>query len=206
MGLSQESIFPSVRYRKWKNYSCKGNNQKNQRPLVSTRKPSATHPDKYSQKQEPEKSLSVGGKKIRKLLFEWVGFSHSLFLFVNMEAPDTAACFVDDLLDFASDIGEEDDEDAKPRKALPPLNSHGHGPLSFGLLHPNDPGLPYPVSSSSGPIFFRLSKHDEFAADSGGFLESPGVVFDDSVRVKVRSHSTRGCLTFIPVSRPSQRL
>ncbi|KAG6668908.1 hypothetical protein I3843_01G197700 [Carya illinoinensis] len=59
-----------------------------------------------------------------------------------MEAPDTTTCFVDDLLDFASDIGEEDDDEDKPRKAPPPLNPRGHGPLSFNLLGSDDPGLP----------------------------------------------------------------
>ncbi|WCJ24189.1 GATA transcription factor 1 [Euphorbia peplus] len=46
-----------------------------------------------------------------------------------MESLDTAACFIDDLLDFDSDIGEEDEEDdlaGKPRKSgLPTLNPNG---------------------------------------------------------------------------------
>ncbi|XP_062166325.1 GATA transcription factor 1 [Alnus glutinosa] len=39
-----------------------------------------------------------------------------------MEAPGTTACFVDDLLNFASDIGEEDDEEENPRRPLASLD------------------------------------------------------------------------------------
>ncbi|XP_065862887.1 GATA transcription factor 1 [Euphorbia lathyris] len=54
--------------------------------------------------------------------------------------PAAAACFMDDLLDFASDIGEEDDEDdlnTKPRKAvLPSLTSNGLCSAPFDSTHP----------------------------------------------------------------------
>jgi hypothetical protein len=61
-----------------------------------------------SLRKEEEKSSLLG------LVFSLIS--------VEMEAPDTAACFVDDLLDFASDIGEEDDEEEKPRRPLASLD------------------------------------------------------------------------------------
>lgn len=52
---------------------------------------------------------------------------------------DKAARFVEDLLDFGSDIGEGDEEDDKKRKVL-----CRHDPTSsssFGVLCPEDPTL-----------------------------------------------------------------
>ncbi|KAK7393219.1 hypothetical protein VNO78_21758 [Psophocarpus tetragonolobus] len=46
---------------------------------------------------------------------------------------------VDDLLDFSSDIGEEDDDDDKPRKVCPSLNSKCGDPSLFNPLVPDDP-------------------------------------------------------------------
>lgn len=60
---------------------------------------------------------------------------------------------MDDLLDFASDIGEEDDDEDhnKPRKALPPLNPPPNGlavaPPPFDVFDPSDDSTrPLPVS------------------------------------------------------------
>lgn len=53
-----------------------------------------------------------------------------------MESLDKAASFVevDDLLDFASDIGEGDDEEDKNKKPLLSVNPSGHKPVSFIFL------------------------------------------------------------------------
>lgn len=67
-----------------------------------------------------------------------------------MEAPYTTACSVDDLLDFASDIGEEDDEEEKPRRPLGSLEPNGPEPASFDVLCPDDPSLSFPVSCFIG--------------------------------------------------------
>ena len=53
---------------------------------------------------------------------------------------------VDDLLDFSSDIGEEDDYDDKPRKACPSLNSKCAGPSLFNPLVQVDPNHSFSVS------------------------------------------------------------
>lgn len=81
-------------------------------------------------------------------------------LSLEMEAPDTAACFVDDLLDFASDIGEEDDDEGKHRKALPPLNRNGLEPVSFNVLDAEDAGHPFAVSCLSGHLCLCTLKGD----------------------------------------------
>ncbi|XP_059447996.1 GATA transcription factor 1 [Corylus avellana] len=60
-----------------------------------------------------------------------------------MEAPDTA-CLVDDFLDFASDIGEEDDEEEKPRRLLASLDPNGPEPAPFDVLRPDDSSRLFP--------------------------------------------------------------
>ena len=74
-----------------------------------------------------------------------------------MESLDTAAGFmVDDLLDFGSDIGEEHDDEEhqnnnrKPRKALPSLNPNALAPVSFNVLE----HASLPVSFFSGCSFY----------------------------------------------------
>lgn len=84
-----------------------------------------------------------------------------------MEAPDTEARFVEDLLDFSSDLGEEDDDADKPRKAFPPFDPHGLlGPTSFSLLNPDEPGLSYPVSCFGCVVRIFFLRGDEFPSDS----------------------------------------
>ena len=56
---------------------------------------------------------------------------------------DKAARFVEDLLDFESDIGEEDEEDDKRRKVL---CKHDPTSSAFGVLCPEDPTRVLPVS------------------------------------------------------------
>lgn len=61
-----------------------------------------------------------------------LGLVWFLSISVEMEAPGTTACFVDDLLNFASDIGEEDDEEENPRR---PLASLDPSPVSCFMGH-----------------------------------------------------------------------
>ena len=74
----------------------------------------------------------------RKALW-WVALS---LLCVEMEL-DKAARFVEDLLDFESDIGEEDEEDDKRRKVL---CKHDPTSSAFGVLCPEDATRVLPVS------------------------------------------------------------
>ena len=83
---------------------------------------------------------------------------------------DKAARFMEDLLlDFGSDIGEEDEEDDKRRKVLcqdDPTSS------SFGVLCPEDPTRVSPVSFIDFFFFFCLwcfgffGRENEFGGDS----------------------------------------
>jgi len=52
---------------------------------------------------------------------------------------------VDDLLDFSSDIGEDDDDD-KPKKAFPSLNPECSDPPSLNPLALDDPNHSLSVS------------------------------------------------------------
>ncbi|KAL5781515.1 hypothetical protein ACOSP7_006544 [Xanthoceras sorbifolium] len=64
-----------------------------------------------------------------------------------MESLDTAAGFMDDLLDFSSDIGEEDDDglnNKRARTALPSLTRNGPDSASLNILNPLDPSPPFP--------------------------------------------------------------
>jgi hypothetical protein len=58
--------------------------------------------------------------------------------------------FYADLLDFASDIGEEDNEEEKLKKPLASLDPSGPEPALFDILHPNNPSLLFPVSCFMG--------------------------------------------------------
>lgn len=70
-----------------------------------------------------------------------------------MDALDTAAGFMDDLLDFSSDIGEEEDDDdmmmktnKRPRKALSTLK-HNATTTTFDVFDSFPPSpSPFPVS------------------------------------------------------------
>lgn len=53
---------------------------------------------------------------------------------------------VDDLLNFSSDIGEEDDDDEKPNKAFPSLNPICSDPPSFNPSDLNGRSHSVPVS------------------------------------------------------------
>ncbi|KAF5738526.1 GATA transcription factor 1 [Tripterygium wilfordii] len=64
---------------------------------------------------------------------------------MEMESFDTTGRFMDDLLDFSSDIGEEkDDEDTKHRKPLPNLKRNTHATAPFNVLEPFDPARSLP--------------------------------------------------------------
>ncbi|OAY28197.1 GATA transcription factor 1 [Manihot esculenta] len=86
-----------------------------------------------------------------------------------MESLDPAACFMDDLLDFASDIGEEDDDEDhnKPRKALPPLNPPPNGlavaPPPFDVFDPSDDST-RPLPEFAEEDLEWLSNKDAFPA------------------------------------------
>lgn len=73
---------------------------------------------------------------------------------------------MDDLLDFASDIGEEDDDEdlnKKPRKALPSLNPNGlHLPPFDVFDHPDDSTRPLPEFAEEELEW--LSNKDAFPA------------------------------------------
>jgi hypothetical protein len=77
---------------------------------------------------------------IRNRFFRWV-FWQVLWVTVPFYA---------DLLDFASDIGEEDNDEEKLRKPLASLDPNGPEPALFDILHPNDPSLLFPVSCFMG--------------------------------------------------------
>lgn len=68
--------------------------------------------------------------------------SFNMSFFPGMEAIGS----VDDLLDFSLDIGEKDDDDDKPRKACPSLNSKCAGPSLFNPLVQVDPNHSFSVS------------------------------------------------------------
>lgn len=53
---------------------------------------------------------------------------------------------VDDLLDFSSDIGEEDDDEDKNRKTSPKVDPKCSDPSSFNPLDLGDPSQPLSVS------------------------------------------------------------
>ncbi|KAF5752451.1 GATA transcription factor 1 [Tripterygium wilfordii] len=62
-----------------------------------------------------------------------------------MESLQSTGCLMDDLLDFSSDIGEEeDDEDTKHRKPLPSLKRNTRAPAPFNVLDPFDPNRSLP--------------------------------------------------------------
>ncbi|KAJ1401712.1 Zinc finger, GATA-type [Sesbania bispinosa] len=69
---------------------------------------------------------------------------------------------VDDLLDFSSDIGEEDDDDNKPRKAFPSLNPKCSNPPPFNPLDPDDPS--HSFSEFAEEELEWLSNKDAFPA------------------------------------------
>ncbi|KAH7573102.1 hypothetical protein JRO89_XS03G0069200 [Xanthoceras sorbifolium] len=113
-----------------------------------------------------------------------------------MESLDTAAGFMDDLLDFSSDIGEEDDDglnNKRARTALPSLTRNGPDSASLNILNPLDPSPPFPVSFDNRFFVlccFPVSGQAEFRAHSA---LSFGICFRcrlgrDSVRVSVGSH------------------
>lgn len=69
-----------------------------------------------------------------------------------MESLDTVACLVEDLLNFSSDVGEEDEEDHKPNRAL------ASSLKPNGLLGPADSSIrPYHVSFMLCVFLFFLS-------------------------------------------------
>lgn len=53
---------------------------------------------------------------------------------------------VDDLLDFSSDIGEDDNDDDKPMKAFPSLKPKCSDPPSLNPLDVGDPNHSFSVS------------------------------------------------------------
>ena len=84
---------------------------------------------------------------------------------------DKAARFVEDLLDFESDIGEEDEEDDKRRKVL---CKHDPTSSAFGVLCPEDPTRVLPVSFIGffvwcfGFFFFGREKMKKLKNEFGG--------------------------------------
>ncbi|KAF7807514.1 GATA transcription factor 1 [Senna tora] len=70
--------------------------------------------------------------------------------------------FVDDLLNFSSDIGEEDDEEDKTRKALPSLSLKCSDPASFNALDADDPS--HSFSEFAEEELEWLSNKDAFPA------------------------------------------
>ncbi|KDP20343.1 hypothetical protein JCGZ_06429 [Jatropha curcas] len=111
-----------------------------------------------------------------------------------MESLDPAACFMDDLLDFASDIGEEDDDEEhnKPRKALPTLNPNGLHPAPFDVLdHPDDSTHPLPEFAEEELEW--LSNKDAFPAVETFvdiISENPGSLPKQRSPVSVLENST----------------
>jgi len=75
-----------------------------------------------------------------------LGFNMSFF--PGMEAIGS----MDDLLDFSLDIGKEDDDEDKPTKSCPSLNSKCGNSSLFSPLVPDDPNHSYSVS-----LIFQLS-------------------------------------------------
>ncbi|KAJ0093817.1 hypothetical protein Patl1_25846 [Pistacia atlantica] len=96
-----------------------------------------------------------------------------------MDALDTAACFMDDLLDFSSDIGEEEDDDhimmktnKRPRKALSTLNHNATTTFDvFDPLHPS----PSPFPEFAEEDLEWLTNKDAFPAVEtlGDILSNP---------------------------------
>lgn len=90
---------------------------------------------------------------------------------------------MDDLFDFSSDIGEEDEEESvknrsnkRPRKALPSFNANCHGSAPFDAVFgpdPDDTTRPFPVSFfiplSSFSRVLGVSEEAEFVDDSVGY-------------------------------------
>jgi hypothetical protein len=58
--------------------------------------------------------------------------------------------FSTNLLDFTSDIGEEDNEEEKPRRPLATLDPNGPELALFNILRPYDPSLLFLVSCFMG--------------------------------------------------------
>ncbi|KAL4618374.1 hypothetical protein ACB092_06G005300 [Castanea dentata] len=86
---------------------------------------------------------------------------------------DKAARFVEDLLDFGSDIGEEDVEDDKKRKVLCQHDPTSSSSSSFGVFCPEDPTRLLP--EEFGHELEWISNKDSFpAAESLILLEDPG--------------------------------
>ena len=128
----------------------KGNSQKIDIPSFPNR---TQHRDDNiggtKQRLKKKKNLSLSKKKktsffsvslsLKRKALWWVALS---LLCVEMEL-DKAARFVEDLLDFESDIGEEDEEDDKRRKVL---CKHDPTSSAFGVLCPEDATRVLPVS------------------------------------------------------------
>ncbi|KAJ7955546.1 putative GATA transcription factor [Quillaja saponaria] len=70
--------------------------------------------------------------------------------------------FMDDLLDFASDIGEEDDEEEKPNKGLSSLPPNCSDPSSLNVLGPVDPS--HSLAELAEEELEWLSNKDAFPA------------------------------------------
>ncbi|XP_054822715.1 GATA transcription factor 1 [Prosopis cineraria] len=70
--------------------------------------------------------------------------------------------YVDDLLNFSSDIGEEDEEDDKPRKALSSLTLKCSDPASLNALNADDPN--HSFSEFAEEELEWLSNKDAFPA------------------------------------------
>lgn len=110
-----------------------------------------------------------------------------------MDGLDTEASFMDELLDFSSDIGEQEDDDDKmmntnkrPRKALSPLN-HNATTTAFDVFDSLQPSpSPFPVSfiflslslSLSFPVLGFIGKA-EFCLYSVVFAELTGFDSDE---------------------------
>ncbi|KAJ4848075.1 hypothetical protein Tsubulata_015470 [Turnera subulata] len=103
----------------------------------------------------------------------------------SLHDTTTPACFMDDLLDFASDIGEEDDEEEhsknkKPRKARPSLNpTAGFDAASFNLFDPDEPLPDFPEEELEW-----LSNKDAFPT-----LESCFTIFPEN-SVELLKHNS----------------
>lgn len=79
---------------------------------------------------------------------------------------------VDDLLDFSSDIGEEDDDEDKNRKSLPKLDPKCSNPSSFNPLGLADPSRPF--SEFAEEELEWLSNKDAFPAVET-FVDMPSI-------------------------------
>uniref|UniRef100_A0A2P2J8Z5 GATA-type domain-containing protein n=1 Tax=Rhizophora mucronata TaxID=61149 RepID=A0A2P2J8Z5_RHIMU len=81
-----------------------------------------------------------------------------------METLETAPGFMDDLLDFASDIGEDEDEEYynKQRKPLSSLDPNGLDPAPLDVLDPDHPSCSLPEFAEEELEW--LSNKDAFPA------------------------------------------